>query len=277
MSSSQERVRLAEETLEVLRRGQYPCGGSAVTLPDLSPMLRGTRLYTPLEAPRLRDALHTARGQHQTTVQVTGEDTFAAARRLHTRFGPVTALNFASAKNPGGGFLGGAKAQEEDLARCSALYLSLTAPEAEFYYLANLANGTPLYTDHLIYSPDVPVFRDSAAAFLPAPVLVNVITAPAPNAGAVLDRHPTLFREVPRVLRERATLVLGLAALMNQRNLILGAWGCGVFLNDPAVVAETFRELLATDAAGAFENVVFAVLDTQPRQRVLRAFEQILG
>lgn len=272
-----ERVRMAEETLGILCVGEYTHQGRKVMLPDLTPMLSGTRLFSPLEAALLLGALQAKCGQYQTSIVVTGEDTFTAARRLQAQLGTVTALNFASAKGPGGGFLSGAKSQEEDLARCSGLYLSLTQPEVQDYYLINRVCGTALYTHHLIYSPDVPVFRDSSGAFLPAAVAVNVITAPAPNAGAVLSNQPTRFCEIPAVLRERAALVLGVAALMKQRNLVLGAWGCGVFLNDPAQVAEIFRDLLANEAAGAFENVVFAVLDTQPQQRILGAFQRILG
>eukprot|EP00662_Eupelagonemidae_sp_cell21_P023208 gene23207-biopygen69798 len=43
-------------------------------------------------------------------------------------------------------------------------------------------------------------------------------------------------------------------------NLTLGAWGCGVFGNDPPMVAEAFRRHLAARSRG-FRRVVFAVLD----------------
>src|SRR6185312_12808515 len=93
----------------------------------------------------------------------------------------VVALNFASAKNPGGGFLGGAKAQEEDLCRCSALYTCQLTQSA--YYEVNRATSSMLYTDNIIYSPDVPFFRDDRLQLLDEPFTVSIITAPAPNAG----------------------------------------------------------------------------------------------
>lgn len=272
-----ERILVAEETLRVLQAGQYPYLGQTVPLPDLTPMLSGTRLHTPQDAPTLLGALAARRGSFLTQVQVTEESTFQAARRLRERYGQVAALNFASARKPGGGFLTGALSQEEDLARCSGLYLSLTQPAAQGYYRTNMAEGSALYTHHLIYSPEVPVFRGEGAAFLPAPVTVNVITAPAPNAGAVAQNDPRRLPDVQPTLRERAALVLGVAAAHEQTHLVLGAWGCGVFRNDPVQVAGVFRDLLAHEAQGAFETVVFAVLDRQPSQAILRAFQETFG
>ena len=60
----------------------------------------------------------------------------AVTRALAEAGHNVAALNFASAKNPGGGFRKGAQAQEECLARCSALYSSLTSPAAAGFYAA---------------------------------------------------------------------------------------------------------------------------------------------
>ncbi len=64
-------------------------------------------------------------------------------------------LNFASAKNPGGGFVSGAEAQEESLARTSGLYDSLL--QCWEYYDTHRAMESCFYTDMMIYSPKVPV------------------------------------------------------------------------------------------------------------------------
>ncbi|WP_221091031.1 TIGR02452 family protein [Deinococcus aquaedulcis] len=271
------RVKMAQETLALLDGGGYALNGQPITLPDPGPMLAGTRLLTPAEAPTLLAALPGARDRWATRTEVTPETTFAAARRLRASGPEVLALNFASARNPGGGFLKGSLSQEEDLCRCSGLYLSLTAPPVWGYYAANREEPSALYTDHLIYSPQVPVFRDDHGALLAQPVTVNVLTAPAPNAGAVAQNEPARRAEVLPALRRRAALVLGAAALTGQTRLVLGAWGCGVFQNDPLQVATVFRDLLAQEARGVFEQVTFAVYDRQPGQPVLGAFQAVLG
>lgn len=269
-----ERVRLAGETLSILREGRYTVNGAEVSLPDPTPMRQGTRLVTPDDSAALADALRERRDAVATVVEVTGETTFTAARRLaHTRPGAaVAALNFASARHAGGGFLRGSLSQEEDLCRASGLYLSLTQPQVAEYYRANARERSTLYTHHLIFSPQVPVFRGDGGALLSAPVGVNVLTAPAPNAGAVAVNEPLRLPLVEPTLRERARRVLGLAAQAGQSQLVLGAWGCGVFRNDPAVVVGVFRDLLRGEARGVFTHVTFAVLDRQPGQPTLTAF-----
>ncbi len=170
----------------------------------------------------------------------------------------ILALNFASAVRAGGGFLAGAQAQEETLARSSALYATLVNSEM---YTANRAFDDPLYTDHLIYSPAVPVFRDDAGTLLDTPYPCSFVTSAAPNAGAVLESDPTRQPQLEHALRRRIERVLAVAARHGYRRLILGAFGCGVFCNDPALVARLFREQLSGAFAGVFDTVHFAVLD----------------
>ncbi|MEO0601399.1 MAG: TIGR02452 family protein, partial [Myxococcota bacterium] len=80
-------------------------------------------------------------------------------------------LNFASARNPGGGFINGARAQEEDIARASGLYPCLL--QAPVYYDANRETRSLLYTDHLTYSPRVPFVRERNRRLLETPFLAS--------------------------------------------------------------------------------------------------------
>jgi uncharacterized protein (TIGR02452 family) len=198
-------------------------------------------------------------------IEVTNETTFASARRLVSRLGSdqVAALNFASAKNPGGGFLGGSQAQEESLARASALHACLSKHTE--YYDANRATRTSLYTDHMIVSPCVPVIRDDDDRFLEEPWQVTIITSPAPNAGAIAQNDPPELHRVEPTFRRRIEQLLSAAVAFDQTALVLGAWGCGVFRNDPAMVAPRFGEFLLPGGrfAKAFMHVSFAVLDRQ--------------
>ncbi|MFF9241199.1 TIGR02452 family protein [Streptomyces sp. NPDC014801] len=192
-----------------------------------------------------------------TRIEVTGESSLQAASRLAHR--PVAVLNFASARNPGGGHLNGAQAQEEALCRASALYTCLRrAPE---FYDHHRTHRDPFYTDRVVHAPAVPVFRDERGHLLDEPFRAGFLTAAAPNAGVVLRTAPERAAELPGALAARAERVLETAAAHGYRHLVLGAWGCGVFRNDPAHVAEAFRGLLAPGGrfADRFAHVVFGV------------------
>jgi len=260
---------IAQETLTIVGQGRYRGPSRAVDVrAAVDAAVGGTLLYEPHRLSELepgRDSPATSAAR----IEVTGETTGAAARRLG---GDVLALNFASAKNPGGGFLRGAKAQEEDLARCSALYTCQL--EKRRYYDENRACGTLLYTDHLIYSPRVPFFRGEDLCLLDEPFLVSIVTSPAPNAGEVMRNEPKSVRRIADVLHARAGHVLAVARHHGHRHLVLGAWGCGVFHNDPLMVARSFhRHLHSERFADAFERVVFAVYDRSRKRDNFRAFE----
>lgn len=285
------RQEIAAETVAILDRGEYraPSGRPVVIADALAAAVTGTRLYRP-DAPLLAadggEPAPPATGGEGTPpaaggtearprIEVTGETTLAAAYRLDASGGDaVCCLNFASAKNPGGGFRTGAQAQEESLARSSGLYRCLEA--APDYYEFHRRQRDPLYSDHMIYSPAVPVFRDDSGRLLERPYATAFITAPAPNAGAV--RSPEGRRELPGVLRHRAARVLAVARAHGHTRLVLGAWGCGVFRNSPETVARAFRESLEGAAyAGAFTQVVFAVLDNAAGRPTFAAFEDELA
>jgi uncharacterized protein (TIGR02452 family) len=131
-----------------------------------------------------------------------------------------------------------------------------------------------LYTSSAIYSPDVPIFRDDDGRLLDEPYCVAMITAPAVNAGVVLERDRSRRSQISAAMRERVARVLAIAATNGHDALVLGAWGCGVFKNDPAEIAGMFDTALRGPFAGAFVIVVFAVLDTSPERRFIGPFER---
>ncbi len=203
-------------------------------------------------------------------IAVVNGTSLASARALAARGNVPLVLNFASARNPGGGFLRGAIAQEECLARSSALHACLVKSGM---YAHHRAGGDAMYTDWMIHSAAVPVFRDDeSGALLDEPYTCSFLTAPAPNAGVVLEREPERRDEVTRVMAQRISRALAICAAQGERHLVLGAWGCGVFGNDPGVVARAFGAELEGTYAGIFDEVVFAVLDTSEERRFIRPF-----
>lgn len=274
------RAALARDTVEIVERGSYrSASGRAVDIGDaVRDCLDGTRFHPPEELARIREE-ESGRpgGDGATAIEVVNETTLAGVARVLSRGeGPVAALNFASAKNPGGGFLGGSQAQEESLARSSALYASQM--RAWEFYERHRASPSLLYSDAMILSPACPIFRDDDGRLLDEPMAATFITSAAPNAGAIAANRPSESSAIPETFRRRSECVLALAASRGCRRLVLGAWGCGVFRNDPAVVAEAFAEhLLRGPWAGRFERVVFSVLDTSPSGPTISAFRRALG
>lgn len=265
-----ERANIAEHTLRILEKGEYIApSGKVVRIQEfVSDAKEGTRLYDLSVLERT-----VARRSLPTIISVTAETTCEAIARLHhTGSGHLCALNFASAKNPGGGFLGGAQAQEEALARSSALYQCLL--QQPTYYERNRSNRSALYLDLAIFSPAIPFFRDDAGNLLECPTRCSVLTVPAPNAGAVRQNQPQDIALIAPALRRRAELVLATAAAENVERLVLGAWGCGVFRNEPTVVAAAFAELLLGGGQfrDVFSDVVFAIFDRTPNTTALGAF-----
>jgi uncharacterized protein (TIGR02452 family) len=265
---------IARQTEEIVAAGSYRASdGREVSIAAAVAAAReGTRMYGPgpVEMPEA-SRVGPVGTAFDTVFEVTGESSLEAARRLP---GPVAVLNFASARNPGGGYLNGAQAQEEALCRASALYASVL--RAREFYDHHRAHRDPFYTDRVIHSPAVPVFRDDRGQLLDEPYTAGFLTAAAPNAGVVLRTAPERAAELPRALATRAERVLETAAAHGYRRLVLGAWGCGVFQNDPAQVAGAFRALLGDGGrfAGSFEHVVFGVLDRTPGAVVRDAFER---
>jgi hypothetical protein len=110
----------------------------------------------------------------------------------------------------------------------------------------------------------VPVIRDDEGRLLEQPVYSAFITAPAVNAGVVLQRDPSRRREIRSTMATRIAGVLGIAALKGHDALVLGAWGCGVFRNDPQEIAELFRDALTGPYRSVFSRIVFAIFDRSP-------------
>jgi uncharacterized protein (TIGR02452 family) len=212
-----------------------------------------------------------------TRFEVRNESTLAAARRIAgAGHADPLCLNFASAKNPGGGFLGGSEAQEENLAKSSGLYACIAQMTA--LYDANRALRSCIYNDDMIYSPKVPVFRDDAYAFLDAPYLASFVSAPAVNRGALSRNEPERMGDVEACMLRRIDKLLALALHHGHTELVLGAWGCGVFGNVPADMARWFAALLLHDPRyrNAFERVTFAVLDRR-QDGTFAAFDAVFG
>jgi uncharacterized protein (TIGR02452 family) len=261
---------IANDTMKILEVGHYPFEDGIFEIRyALESAVQGTELFIGTE-PELE---FTGTGTFQTRIEVTNETSLQALARLaRENTDEVMCLNFASAKNPGGGFLGGAQAQEESLARSSGLYPCLLSQPS--FYEFHRKQQNLLYSHRMIYSPSVPVFKNDTGEYL-EPYNAAFITCAAPNAGAISSNQAESTQLIAEILEQRAALILGLAALKKHQRLVLGAWGCGVFRNDPNLVARVFKDLLENQFKNVFEEVVFAVYDSSKDKSVFSAFERI--
>jgi hypothetical protein len=197
---------------------------------------------------------------YQTSITIEDADTLGAA----SKFGNACCLNFASHKRPGGGYRGvrhikgPIRTQEEDLFRRSNLpELMDTTAVKGVYPLLGLCG---FYTSEIIV--DKGPSLESIDAFQ-----ISMVTVPAlvrPGTAEHLD-----------LTRRKLCRILNIAAEHGHHDLILGAWGCGVFHNDPAFISKGFMSLLRGEFSGVFSNVVFAIPDSKCRNYTI--FEQALG
>ena len=193
----------------------------------------------------------------------------------------IGVLSFASATQPGGGFITGANAQEESIARSSTLYMSLQTPQATpFYALHDRDNRGGYYSHAMIYSPAVTIFRDDDGNWL-HPYHVNIVTSPAVNAGLVrklsygYSRSSDTEKRILSVMEERMGRILALFEREGIRNLVLGSFGTGVFQNDVGSLAKIWGELLNAPEArfkNSFDKVLFAIPDVHTLRKFRTSF-----
>lgn len=177
--------------------------------------------------------------------------------------GNIVALNFASATTPGGGYLNGSTAQEESICRASMIYPCLTKDMS--MYKENKLNYTPLYSDKMKYSPNVPIMRDDNGELIDNYVVASFITSPAVNR-KVARKMLVSDSEINSVMNVRIRKILSLALKHKPSIIVLGAFGCGVFGNKKEVVYKLFEEAINELIPLDDVKVIFAVRDNVSRK-----------
>lgn len=257
---------LAAETVTIWAAGTYEAASGEQV--DIRTAVQKCKEGT-LSIPPLRELTRHPQNPmiDQTLVSVVNTTTQAAARVLREHGHSVLALNFANGTNPGGWFLDGGRTQEEALCRDSLLYGTLVGHE-----MYDIHKTMPYEdaSDWCIVSRGVPFIRDENSDLVAYPWVCDVVTCAAPISSPYRDAY---CREL---FRKRIHRLLEVAASLGYTGLVLGAWGCGMFGNDPASTAEVFRELLESEFLGCFGEVVFAVTDWSPERKFLGPFANAL-
>lgn len=226
--------------------------------------------------------------ENDAKVVVSKKRTYEAAKGYKGQ--KVAVLNFASASNPGGGVTRGASAQEECLCRCSGLYFCLDVQEMwDGFYGPHRRAHNPTHNDDIIYTPGVIVFKTDTAN----PVLmkkedwygVDVITCAAPNlranpSNSYNDGDGKIMakvteKELLAIHEKRLRRILDVAVVKGVEVIILGAFGCGAFLNNPEVVALAAKNV-TKEYRKAFKAIEFAVYCSPRDDRNYKTFDRVL-
>lgn len=204
------------------------------------------------------------RNRCKTSIQIIPGGTIPVCVALHTAnpAEKLGVLNFASYKNPGGGFMKSAMAQEEALCYCTNLYPALAAETG--YYKAHNESGynQGLYTDSSLLTKNITVMARDVDEYLlkSQRFTIDVLTCAAPNLFYLTRQNKHHSDLVKNTIRNRIVYILKEFALNTDADtIVLGAFGCGAFKNDPVVVAEAFKSVLENEFLGVFPNVIFAI------------------
>lgn len=273
-----KRVRILRETMNAAEDGFYFIDEQVIKLPVSVEQIKQTKLYSAeqiLQLPKV-----SLPGNKPVRIALRNQDTLEAAFELHRRSKetekPVLVLNFANPHRPGGGIRSKPGTQEEHLCVKTTLLCSLETEEAWPFYQTNLDCGTQAQTDTVLFSPNTMVIRNPDLSLREDPFPIAVMTVSAPVASRM---EPSELPNLENILRNRIYSIIRTAVEEGYTRLVLGAWGCGNFGNDPDLVAKLFYQVLMeynkNDEicfANCFEEIIMAVFDNSAEQIRYRSF-----
>lgn len=258
---------LANETIEISKLGEYKVGNKVVKFDTEN----DTILFKKEDMQKVIDTVNERYPFGTTNFEVIDEGTVDAVFKLSKGYEDkmdLGVLNFASAYHPGGGFVNGAIAQEECIAQCSDLYIKQITGEGLEYYDINKNDCSSYYSDTMFMS-NVVFFKDANFNKVENPVMCRVLTVPAVNMNKVVGS----LSEAKVVMKNRMRNILYLFAYFGCRDIVLGAFGCGVFGNNPVDVSNAWYDLLIEeDMKKYFKNIRFSILDRKGRDNNFGTF-----
>ncbi len=274
-----------EDNIRIFRDTERICSSNERIKESIKASVEGQKLIPEsYDLPEQKKELY----EENANVIVSQKRTFEVAMGYKGK--KVAVLNFASASNPGGGVQSGAGAQEECLCRCSGLFFCLSVKEMmDGFYNPHRQEGNPLHNDDIIYTPGVTVFKTDTLVpkLMPKDAWydVDVITCAAPNLRArPSNKYNTgdgssavtlSDQELLDIHEKRLRRILEVAIIERNDTIILGAFGCGAFRNDPKIVAKAAANVIP-DYLHAFRNIEFAIYCPPNDDRNYRVFSKVL-
>ena len=277
-----ENINMLNDTMAILDRGYYEVNGKRVNLKLSKAEMKEISVFLPKDVKSIsdnKDFQHIHMMGGRIGVDCVNMDSYSLAIKRYSdcsylfskKSKPILVLNLANPVNPGGGVRRGSKAQEEDLCRKSSLLLSLESSAASVYYKYNKSLNTYMGSDAVMVTPQVEIIKDENGSLLDESVIVSVMTCAAPMLRNGMEGLTD--QEYRDMVYGRITGMLKVAAHLGYEVLILGAFGCGAFLNDAHVVSDLFYKALKEfDYDGIFRRIDFAVLSRSADQYNYKEF-----
>ena len=279
MSTASERIAVFQDTMDWISND-----------PDLSASVSAAKKnttvfyeddYPVFDSSKMKD----------TVITVSGDRSYQAAMRLHkeTPDAKIAVMNFANAFHAGGGVTKGSSAQEECLCRTSTLYpLLYRRTLRDSFYRHHHDLNTPKASDSLVYTEGVIICKTDEDLPKRMPkkdwVTVDVITIAAPDLRDKSNIHAPLVNggtymndaELFGYHVKRAIHMLTCAAAKGADTLVLGAFGCGAFQNNPEVVARAYKTALQ-EFPKVFRKIEFAIYCPPGGSRNYEVFKRVIG
>ena len=250
-------------TVEIVQAGGYLLNDKSIAIPNQSSDIPTHFFHQPHQLPPYNPDFHTQ-------FSVIQADCVEVAEMLKKTGYRVALLNMADRRNPGGGVLGGAGAQEENLFRRSNLYLSLY-PFSKHAISFNLQANAEQYPLNMhtggIFSQSVSFFRsseNSGYAFLNTPFTLDVVSVPAISNPTLVEKNGQFWidESLVEATKEKMRTILRITGSFNNDCIVLSAFGCGAFCNPPHHVAALFKSVFTEEEfRNRFKMVVFAIID----------------
>lgn len=268
------RAEIYQQTMSLVDSGEYVTEkNNRIQFPDPAQMMAGTVFYDKEFTPDRKQ------NYEQMEISVQNNDCVLAGQQLKEEGYNPAVLNMASSRNPGGGVIRGAGAQEENLFRRSNLFKSMyqfadyasmySIPKSEYQYPLDFHFGG-------IYTPDAYFFRGlekDGYPLLDDPTSLSVISVAAIN----ITSHELSVQDYLATTKDKIRTILRIGIDHGHDALVLSAFGCGAFGNDPYVMASLFLEILHEPEFGnAFRKIVFAIIDDHNSKGNYASFGRII-
>lgn len=268
---------MIKETLDVIRKGYYKCGNQRVNLSLTTGIYNYERVevYSPTQLVDIFcDTDHFMREKFYEPYNHTIKVLTGASYEVAKDYLRPLIMNLADAINPGGGCIPKKKTNEFQLVYATSLYLSLSSQEASQVYLFNENCKSPMFSDYMLLSREIAVFRDSNKRLLLHPYPVAVLSM-MPVERCQIPRSESKEYEIDTIMKMRIRLFFYVAARNMYRNLILVPAGFEDYGHSPYKTAQYFYDILIKeDYIDFFEQIIFS-FDQDSSKVSMQVYEQV--